>query len=304
MHTHSPHAVLANLFKVFKVKGEPAINQVKTPKQFDLEKIIGSKNPRLLKLLPGPLLRYIKLVVHQEDFNHFLHQTENDYAHDFVNAAIKNFQVNVFSVGLENIPKQGGCIIACNHPLGGLDGIAVMREVAQIRPDLKAMVNDILMNLKNLNSLFIPVNKHGKNEVEAVKLIDQSYASEECIIVFPAGFVSRKQCGKIKDLEWKKSFITKAIKYKRNVIPVHIDARNSNFFYNLAGIRKCLGIKSNIEMFYLLDEAYRQKGKSIKLTIGCPIEYTAFTKTNSDLKWAEKVKEHVYELKDISKPFE
>ncbi|MCC6600550.1 MAG: glycerol acyltransferase, partial [Crocinitomicaceae bacterium] len=81
-------------------------------------------------------------MVHQEEFNDFLNETENDYAHDFVNAAIKNFRVNVISNGLKNIPKQGGCIIACNHPLGGLDGIAVMREVGTIRPDIKAMVND------------------------------------------------------------------------------------------------------------------------------------------------------------------
>lgn len=266
--------------------------------EFDLEKIIASKNPRLLKFLPGLVLRYIKQVVHQEEFNDFLKQTESDYAHNFVNATIKNFRIDVSSAGLENIPKRGGCIIVCNHPLGGLDGIAVMHEVARIRSDLKAMVNDILMNLKNLNSLFIPVNKHAKNAIEIVKLIDQAYASEECIIVFPAGFVSRKQCGKIKDLEWKKSFITKAIKYKRDVIPVHIDARNSNFFYNLASFRKKIGIKANIEMFYLLDEAYKQKGKSIKLTIGKSISYTTFTKNHSDLYWAEKVKEHVYAMSD------
>lgn len=266
--------------------------------KIDLEKIIRDKNPRLLKWLPAFLLNYIKRVVHQEEFNDFLHQAKNDHAHDFVRTAVKNFQVKVSSKGLENIPRQGGCIIACNHPLGGLDGIAVMREVGKVRTDIKALVNDILMNLTNLNSLLIPINKHGKNAIENVKRIDQAYASEECTIVFPAGLVSRKQVNRIEDLEWKKSFISKAVKYKRDIIPIHVDARNSKFFYKLASLREKLGIQANIEMFYLVDEVYKQKGKSIVLTVGAPLSHEIFTKDHSDQYWAGKVKEHVYGLKD------
>lgn len=252
-------------------------------------------------MLPGFVLSYIKRIIHQDDLNKFLQQTKDDYAHDFVNATLKIFEIQVISQGLENIPKEGGCIIACNHPLGGMDGIAVMKEVGKVRKDIKALVNDILMNLENLSGLLIPINKHGKNATESVKFINQTYASEQCIIVFPAGLVSRKQEGKIKDVEWKKSFITKAIEYKRNVIPVYVDARNSNFFYNLALFRKKIGLKTNIEMFYLVDEAYKQKGKSIKLTVGLPISFTNFTKNHSDLYWADQVKEHVYGLKDGKK---
>ncbi len=264
--------------------------------KIDLEEVIRSKNPRLLKMLPGFVLSYIKRIIHQDEFNEYLELTKDIYAHDFIRETLKNFQIQVISEGTENIPEQGGCIIACNHPLGGIDGIAVMNEVGTRRKDIKAMVNDIIMNLENLSSLLIPINKHAKNLAENVKRIDQAYASDECIIVFPAGLVSRRQKGKIKDLEWKKSFITKAIKYKRNVIPVHIAARNSNFFYNLAAFRKMIGIKSNIEMFYLVDEVFKQKGKFIKLTIGKPIPHTTFTKDHNDLYWAGKVKEIVYEL--------
>lgn len=278
------------------LKTQTLLTQNKIIQQIDLEEVIRCKNPGLLKVLPGFVLSYIKRIIHQDEFNAFLQRTKDVYAHDFVSAALKNFQINVISEGSENIPKQGGCIVACNHPLGGIDGIAVMNEVGKKRNDIKALVNDILMNLENLNSLLIPINKYAKNVSENVKCINQAYASDECIIVFPAGLVSRRQNGKIKDLEWKKSFITKAIKYKRNIIPVHIDAHNSNFFYNLASLRKVIGIKSNIEMFYLVDEVYKQKGKYIKLTIGRPIPYTTFTKQHSDLYWAEKVKEHVYDL--------
>ncbi|MES2395537.1 MAG: 1-acyl-sn-glycerol-3-phosphate acyltransferase [Bacteroidota bacterium] len=271
--------------------------------KIDLEEVIRTKNPRLLKLLPSFMLSYIKRIIHQDEFNDFLQRTKDLYDHDFVSATLNNFQIHVISEGTENIPEKGGCIVVCNHPLGGIDGIAVMKEVGNKRNDIKAMVNDILMNLKNLSSLLIPVNKHAKNAVENIKRIDNAYASDECIIVFPAGLVSRRQKGEIKDLEWKKSFITKAIKYKRNIIPVHIEARNSNFFYNLAALRKTIGIKANIEMFYLVDEVFRQKGKFIKLTIGKPIPYTTFTKMHSDLCWAAKVKEHVYDLGNSKKNY-
>jgi putative hemolysin len=101
----------------------------------------------------------------------------------------------------------------------------------------------------------------------------------------------------VKDLEWKKSFITKAIKYQQVVVPIYVEASNSSFFYNVGVIRKKLGIKANIEMFYLVDEVFKQKGKTITLTIGAPINYSAFTKKNSALGWAQEMKKHVYNLK-------
>lgn len=274
------------------------MSQTREVKQIDLEKVIRSKNPRLLKWLPRFLLAYMKKIVHQDEFNEFLVRTKDDMDHQFIEAAIRDFGIVLSSEGLENVPSTGGCIVVCNHPLGGIDGIAVMCALAKKRTDMKALVNDILMNLENMSSLLVPVNKHGKNAASSVALIDQSYSSSECTIVFPAGLVSRKGKGKIEDLEWKKSFITKAIKYKQDVIPVYVDARNSNFFYNLARLRTFFRIKANIEMFYLVNETYKQKGKAIKLTFGAPISYEKFTKENNDQYWAQKVKEHVYGLKN------
>lgn len=267
----------------------------------DLEKIIHNKNPKLLKILPKFILNYIKKVIHQEDFNRLLLQTKDSYGLDFVKEALEHFQIEVISDGTENIPKNGGCIVVCNHPLGGIDGIAVMSEVGKIRPDLKAMVNDLLMNLQNLSHLMIPVNKHAKNAIQNLRDIDEVYASGNCVIIFPAGLVSRKQNGHVSDLEWKKGFISKAIKYKMSVVPVYIEAKNSSFFYNLALLRKKIGVKTNIEMFFLVDEVYKQKGKTIKMKVGKAIDYTTFTKAHSQYEWAQKVKDHVYELSNASK---
>lgn len=266
--------------------------------QIDLEKIIRNKNPKILKIVPKFILRYIKKIIHQDELNRLLMETKESYGLDFIKDALNHFQIKVISEGSENIPQNGGCIVVCNHPLGGIDGIAVMNEVGKVRPDMKAMVNDLLMNLENLNHMMIPVNKHGKNAIQNIRDIDTVYASGECIIIFPAGLVSRKQHGHVSDLEWKKGFISKALKYKLNIIPVFIEAGNSSFFYNLASFRKKIGIKTNIEMFYLVDEVYKQKGKTIKIKIGKAIPHSLFTKAQTQYEWAQKVKNHVYKLKD------
>jgi putative hemolysin len=127
-------------------------------------------------------------------------------------------------------------------------------------------------------------------------LFNETFASDQLLLYFPAGLVSRKQKGKIIDLDWKKTFLSKAVQYKRDIIPVHIDGRNTNFFYNLANLRKLLGIKANIEMLYLVDEAFKHKNKIIKITFGKPIPYTIFDKRHSLLEWSAMLKEHVYAL--------
>src|SRR6185295_11423923 len=139
---------------------------------------------------------------------------------------LERFKVKTISKGEEHIPLQGGFIMASNHPLGGLDALALLDVVSHRRKDLKFIVNDILLQLKNLKGLFIGVNKHGKNAQENLAAIDELYASDKGVLIFPAGLVSRKQNIVIKDLEWKKSFITKAKKHKRNVMPVHIEGKN------------------------------------------------------------------------------
>lgn len=265
--------------------------------RIDIKTVLQTKNPKLYKIVPNFILNYLKKIIHQDDLNNLLLTNKELYSHDFVKEIVRYFDLKIISIGIENLPISGSCILVCNHPLGGLDGIAVMNEVSKKREDLKALVNDLLLNLTNIKKLLIPINKMGKNSFQNSKRIDEVFASDECIILFPAGLVSRKQNGKIKDLEWKKSFVTKAIKYKSNVIPVHIEAENSNFFYNLARLRKKLHINVNLEMFFLVDEVYKQKGKDITLTFGKPIPYTVFTKNRTHNEWSNNVKEYIYTLK-------
>ena len=270
---------------------------MKQEKQFiDLEKVIRDKNPSLLKWMPGVLLRYIKRIVHVDEVNALMEKNAELRGLDFVEALIADFGVEVSLKGAENIPERQPVIFAANHPLGGLDGIALIYALGKYRQDLRFLVNDLLSEIKNFGELFVPVNKHGSHGRKGSSLIEETYATENAVLVFPAGLVSRKQKGGIRDLDWTKSFINKARKYKKDVIPVYIEGRNSNFFYNLARIRKAVGIKANLEMFYLPDEMFAQKGKKVTIHIGKPISYTYFDRSKKDLYWAEEVKQRVYAM--------
>lgn len=247
------------------------------------------------KMIPGFVFAYLRRVIHQEEVNAALYEFRELYGLDFVNAILNRFGVIVETIGQDTLPAKGRYLIASNHPLGGLDGMALMREIGKVRTDFLFPVNDLLMNLPNLRELFIPINKHGSNS-DNIRLFNETFASDTLLLYFPAGLVSRKQNGKIIDLEWKKTFISKAIQYKRDIIPVHISGRNTDFFYNLANCRKMLGIKSNIEMLYLVDEMFRQKDKIIRITFGRPIPVRVFDKRYSHAQWANLLKEHVYDL--------
>jgi putative hemolysin len=281
---------------------ESKLEQPQTEKFIEIEKVIAEKNPRLLKTLPGFVISYIKRVIHQDQINDFIAVHGDKFGFDFIEKIIEEFGVKVVTKGLENVPSQGGIVIASNHPLGGLDALAMMHILSKKRKDMRFIVNDILLSFKNLKELFIPVNKHGKSGAESVKMINTQFASDELTLVFPAGLVSRKQDGGvIKDLEWKKSFITKARQYQRDIIPVYVEGNNSNFFYNLSRWRKRLGIKANIEMFYLMDEMYKQRGKKITIYFGKPIKYSTFDKSKTDEQWANEIKNIVYLLPNQNK---
>jgi putative hemolysin len=268
----------------------------KPTKYIDIREVIRKKNPALLRWMPRFVLAYIRRILHEDEINAFMAQHGHLRGLDFVHQIIANFGVQVEVTGTEHIRSTGGVIYAANHPLGGLDAIALMHILSNYRSDLKFLVNDILTNIENLGPLFIPVNKHGSQGRAALQALDQTMQGDEAFLVFPAGLVSRKQPQGIADLEWKKTFISQARRYEKDVVPVYIEGQNSNFFYNLARFRKWLGIKANLEMFYLADEMFAQKGKKITIHIGEAIPYRYFDKSKSDKSWAAYVKDKLYQL--------
>jgi putative hemolysin len=276
--------------------GNCFMESIDNKKFIDIDEVFHSKNPGLYKVLPRFIISYLKKIVHQDEINRFIELNGHKTEFDFVDAIINEFEVNVTFEGLENVPSTAGFIMAANHPLGGLDAMALVQVVGTKRKDIRFIVNDILLQLKNLSGIFVGVNKHGKNSLETLHTLDQEYASGQGMLIFPAGLVSRKQHGQIRDLEWKKSFITKSRKHNLPVIPVYIGGNNSAFFYNLSKLRTRIGIKANIEMLYLADEMYKQKNHTISIIFGKPISSEIFNNKKPERDWAQLVKHHIYNL--------
>lgn len=275
-----------------------------TERSINIEQVFKERSPAAARWIPGFVFSYLRRVIHEKEINDFLFKYKNLVGLPFVAELINEFGANLQVSGAENIPANGRYIISANHPLGGLDGIALMHEVGKIRKDIVFPVNDLLLFLPNLKPLFIPINKHGSN-TENLQIIHQTFESDKLMLYFPAGLVSRKQNGVIEDLEWKTTFISKAKKYKRDIIPCFVDGRNSNFFYNLANLRKRLNIGANIEMLYLPDEMFKQKNKTIHITFAKPISWEVFDKRHNFAGWAQKVKRYVYAMGNgLNEPFD
>jgi 1-acyl-sn-glycerol-3-phosphate acyltransferase len=262
----------------------------------DIKRIIASKNPRLLKILPECLIRYLRKILHEDSLNKHLEEHKNSYGLDFIHSSLKHFGVRISVHGIEHLRTENKILIASNHPLGGLDGMGLMAVAGSLKPDLVFPVNDLLLNLPNLRDSFIPINKHGTHPKDAIRLFDEVMQSDKTILYFPAGLVSRKRKGRISDLEWKKTFVTKAKKFNRKIVPVFIDGQNSNFFYNLANLRKFFRIKANIEMLYLVDEMYKQYDKEMNIFIGKALEWDELPGEMNDDQLAEYIRALVYQL--------
>ena len=261
-----------------------------------VRQLFRDKNPRLARFIPGFVYRYLHRILHLDFVNEILRLHGDKRDLEFVKSAIDMFHVTVDVRGIEHLPDRGRFIFASNHPLGGFDGALLIRELGEKYDGVKVLVNDILLNINNMDGIFVPINKHGAQVMKNVRMMDEIYRSDSQILTFPSGLVSRRRNGVIKDPPWHKNFVKKAVSYKRDVIPVHVTGRCSNFFYNLANLRKFLGIKSNLEMFYLPDETFKHRNKKYTITFGKPVKWQTFDRTLKHTEWAAELRDHVYEL--------
>jgi putative hemolysin len=264
----------------------------------DIDGILRSKAPKQYKFIPRFLVSYLKKIIHQDEINDFLiNDAKGKTGVEFLEACMEYLDVKIDVRGEENLPDDGAYTFVSNHPLGGQDGVALGYVLGKhYDGHIKYLVNDLLMNLSGLAPLCIPINKTGRQAKDFPKMVEAGFASSEQLIMFPAGLCSRRTDGVIRDLEWKKTFVSKSVQYKRGVVPVHFGGRNSDFFYNLANVCKALGIKFNIAMLYLADEMFKNRHKTFTVTFGKPISWETFDKSKTPAQWAEYVKDIVYNL--------
>src|SRR5665647_1734011 len=260
-----------------------------------LKELVADKNSKLASRLPGFVYGLMNRLLHIREVNEIIRKYGHLKGVPFIEAVLQYFEVKVVHHGEENLPASGQYIFASNHPLGGFDGLLLIKAVTDHMGKSLFLVRDELTKIPPLADLFIPINKFG-DQRRSASLINEAYDSNSQILIFPAGLASRKIKGQIIDLTWQKHFIQKSIEHHRDVIPVHISGKNSRLFYWLANFRKLIGIRINLEMFLLSDELFKNRGKTFVISFGKPIPWRIFDRSKSHTEWADIVKEIVYEL--------
>jgi len=274
-------------------------------KFIDVQKVLKENAPGLVKWLPKFVQNYLKKKLHEDEINEIMHELKDVHGLEFNRRGLEMLGAKIESVNAHNIPTDKNIILASNHPLGGLDGMAFVKAIGEVRPDVHFVVNDVLKNLKNYGDVFVGINKIKKASHQSLRTMESVLNTDETLGIFPAGLVSRKLKDGIRDLTWKKSFVTQAKDHKRLIVPVFIEGQNSSFFYRISNLRKRFGINANIEMLFLPDEMFKQKGKTIRVHFGKPFDPTILDKRKSHKGWANQIKEYIYS-EDFKKqtPFE
>jgi putative hemolysin len=265
-------------------------------KYIDVKKVIGQSDSNLLKRLPSVVVKLLTKLVQQDPINHIINKYSNDIGINFLPKVIEEFNLNLEIVGIENLPENGKCFFVANHPFGIIDGLVLTRIVSRKYGSVKGIANEGFMMVPQLRPLVAAVNVFDHSPREYIEALEEVYNDNVPISHFPSGEVSRRYKGKIQDTIWQKSFITKAVSSKRDVVPLFFYGRNSNLFYMVYMTRRFLGIKTNIELILLPLEMLRKRNKTIKVKIGKPISYEMFDKSNTPLEWAQKIRAQVYNL--------
>ena len=262
-----------------------------TNNQIDLAKVLAAKGIKPRRWI----VRLLNRLLHVDEINEALDLYGDREGVDFAQAIMQYLNITVDLRNAERIPKEGNPIIIANHPLGGPDGMALIAAVGSVRNDIRFPVNDFLMYIEQLKPVFVPIDKvHGNRNTTAG--INAAFAEDNVVLYFPAGLCSRRIKGKITDLEWKSTVVKKAIQHHRDLIPVHIEARNRRRFYTIANWRKRLGIKFNFEMALLPAEMFAQCGKTFTMTVGEPIPWQTFDDGTPAKEWAKRLHDKIYTL--------
>ena len=269
---------------------------METPLRIDVDKVIEKKSPKAAKMVPCFVKNYLKRVIHQDEINQMLQLYGHLRGAECLRAVFSHLEITYSSSGLDTLDKNGRYLFASNHPFGGMDGMMLLDELHRYFGDGKAIANDLLMNVVPLESLFIPINKHGSQSRATASQMDQVLNSDIPVATFPAGLCSRCIDGRIVDLDWKPNFVKKALETRRDIVPVYFEGRLSNFFYRLSKIRKALGVKFNIEMLYLADELFAQRGGNFTIRFGTPIPHQQIASMGTPREVTAKVREMVYQM--------
>lgn len=272
-------------------------------KTIDVNRILSDKMGTKAKYVPWFIINWLKKIIHEDELNKFLWITRDKVGIDWLKECVRYLRLTINIVGIENLPKKDDGKVytfVSNHPLGGPDGVVLGAIIGEhYDGNFKYLLNDILLNLPALKPVSIGINKVGKQSRDFPRMVDTVFSSDSHILMFPAGLNSRKINGKIRDLPWKKTFIVKSVKNKRDIVPIYFSGQNSERFYRIAKFSDTyIRNKINLAMLFLVDEMFKNIGKSFNIVFGKPISWQTFDKTRTPTEWANYVQAKVYELEN------
>ncbi|MGQ9621735.1 MAG: 1-acyl-sn-glycerol-3-phosphate acyltransferase [Bacteroidales bacterium] len=184
---------------------------VHSEQTINIENAIRNSDNKLIRSLPRFAINILRKIIYEDELNSSLNRSRHLEGVPFMNHVLEGWNVKIVVKGEENIPVTGRFIFASNHPVGGIDAMAFFSVIYRHFPEVVSPANRLLNYIPNLRPLFLGLDVFGRVSKETVKKIDELFASDKQVMIFPAGEVSRRQKGVISDIVWQKSFITKAI---------------------------------------------------------------------------------------------
>jgi putative hemolysin len=269
-------------------------------KTIDIDKVLRDKMGGKARFVPRMLVSWLKRIIHEDEVNKFLWESRDKTGTEWLTECVRYLDMTLEIKGEDNLPpKDDGKLytFVSNHPLGGEDGVALGSIIGtHYDGRFRYLVNDLLLNLPGLRPVSIGINKTGRQSRDFPRMVEAGFQSDNHMLMFPAGLNSRKKNGIIHDLPWKKTFISKSVEYKRDVVPIFFSGENSERFYRIANIQEKLHLKMNFAMLFLVDEMYKNVHKTFTVKIGKPIPWQTFDKSKTPSEWAQWVEDKVYEL--------
>ncbi|MBO4592810.1 MAG: 1-acyl-sn-glycerol-3-phosphate acyltransferase [Bacteroidaceae bacterium] len=267
--------------------------------EIDIDKVLRDKMGSKARFVPRFVTNWLKRIIHQDDMNGFFRAHKDEEGVQWLKSVVEYADMRITVHGLENLPADSDhrFTFASNHPLGGIDGVSLGAILGEhYDGNIRYLLNDILMNLPGLRPLGVAVNVTGSQGRESMLKVDEVFASNHQLIMFPAQLCSRMIKGKVQDLPWKKAVVQKSVQHHRDIVPIFFSGQNSKRFYRIANWSKRLGLKVNIAMLFLVDELYRNMHKPFDVYIGKPIPWQTFTSDRSYTDWAQWLRSQVYEI--------
>ncbi len=265
--------------------------------QIDVEQVLVNKYPAFAEK-PAPVRRStlfcLRRLVREQEINHFLETHRGVRGFEFVDQVLDyfNFSYAISHKERMNIPSSGRVVIVANHPLGALDGLALLKLVGEVRRDVRIIANDVLMHFDALHNLFLPVDNLGGNtRKDNINRIVEALQNDEAIIVFPAGEVSRAGLTGIKDGRWNSGFLHFARRANAPILPVYLGGKNSTLFYSLSYINR------SMSTLLLAREMFNKHSVTLPVRVGEPIAFSqldALPVSNRDK--AKLLKKHLYRI--------